>query len=355
MDRIVLVKIMGILCALGLALTACGGAPSDSGRNDGAQGVDTSQAEAPTSAPESTELAYSGPDPAPGTGNVYGRVLWNGLPAAGVSVEICDDIDYFDGCTGEQYAATTGEDGMFLFADVTPMSYGLEYEALESDGWIYITSGVLDAAEFEVRADEALFAGDFDAVKYNMELVSPAADSAVHEAQPSLAWQPYPEAAYYEVSLSPERGSSLFSSHELDGTSITADADLLNCSYSWYVKAYNAQGIQIAESDGSWYFDVGDQPYGCKVTGLSPADGAAVAGDSIILSWDVHDLAVYYNVSMYDQSSTAVLDFVRADGPSYTITQAIAAGDYTWVVYAYDQNDDFFAFSETYTLTITEP
>jgi hypothetical protein len=244
---------------------------------------------------------------------------------------------------------------MFLFADVTPMSYGLEYEALEADGWIYITSGIFDAADFEVSAGEALFAGDFDAVKYNMQVVSPAADSVVNEAQPSLAWQPYAEAAYYSVTLNPERGASLFLNFELDGTTVTSDRDLLNCSYSWSVKAYNAQGVQIAETDRFWYFEVAGQPFGCRMTGLAPGDGAAVAGTNIQLRWDAHELAVYYNVSMYDENSNAVVDFVRADSPSYTITQSVPAGDYTWVVYAYDQSDDFFAFSETYTLTVTGP
>jgi hypothetical protein len=347
------VKIIGIVCTLGLALAACGGS-SDPDAENGA-GEPTSQAEAPTSAPEPTEFAYSGPDPAPGTGNVYGRIFWNSLPAAGVAVEICDDIDYYDGCIGEQYATTTDEDGMFLFADVTPMSYGLEYEALEADGWIYITSGIFDAADFEVSADEVLFAGDFDAVKYNMQVVSPAADSVVNEAQPSLAWQPYAEAAYYSVTLNPERGASLFLNFELDGTSVTSDRDLLNCSYSWSVKAYNAQGVQIAETDRFWYFEVAGQPFGCKMTGLAPADGASLGGENIVLSWDVHELAAYYKVSLYDESSNAIVDFVNADGPRYTITQNLAAGDYTWVVYAYNESDDFFAFSETYTLIVTGP
>ncbi len=354
MNHVALMKIIGILCALGLALTACGGASSDAGRNDGAE-EDSGQAEAPTSAPQPTEFAYSGPQPAAGTGNVYGRIFWNSLPAAGVAVELCDDIDYFDGCIGEQYATTTDEDGMFLFADVTPLGYGLEYETLEADGWIYITSGVFDAADFEVSAGEALFAGDFEAVKYNVELIGPAADSVINETQPSLAWQPYAEAAYYEVTLNPERGASLLSNFELDGTSVTSDRDLLNCSYSWSVKAYNAQGVQIAETDRFWYFEVAGQPFGCKVTGLDPADGASVGGEKIVLSWDVHELAVYYKVSLYDESSSAILDFVNADGPSYTITQSLPAGDYTWVVYAYDESDDFFAFSETYTLTVTGP
>jgi hypothetical protein len=353
-----LAKFVGVLCILGLALAACSGAPADPDEDGGAgagEAEATSQPEPqqPTATPEPTAFAYTGPDPAPGTGNLYGRVLWNSLPAVGVMVEICEDIDYFDGCIGEQYSTTTDEEGMFLFADVTPMDYGLEYEALESTGWVYITSGLFDAADFEVRADEVVFAGDFDAVKYNLEAISPADDSQVQEAQPSLAWVAYPEADFYEVTLSPQRGSTLFSGFETEETSLNAGQDLLNCEYSWSVKAYNAGGVQIAETDGLWYFDVAGQSSECLVTGLRPADGSSVSGEGLVLAWDAHELAEYYRVNLYsDDTGESPLDFVQAEGPSYTVTEDLAPGAYSWVVYAHAADGDFFAFSETYRLVI---
>jgi hypothetical protein len=82
-----------------------------------------------------------------------------------------------------------------------------------------------------------------------------------------------------------------------------------------------------------------------------------VRGEDIELSWDAHDLAAYYQINMYnaDDSSISVLDFVRTESPSYTITQRVEPGTYIWVVYAHDQTDDFFAFSATYSLVVTEP
>jgi hypothetical protein len=156
--------------------------------------------------------------------------------------------------------------------------------------------------------------------------------------------------------LSAERGLSIFLFEQMQATSAAPNIDLLTCNYGWYVKAYNASGIQIAETDGIWHFDEVGQPYDCLVTGLSPADGASASAGGLTLTWDAHGLAVYYQVNMYgaDDSSINPLNFVRTQTNSYTITQTIEPGTYNWVVYAYDQSDNFFAFSDTFTLIVTQ-
>lgn len=312
----------------------------------------------PSGLPTSTPFVYSGPQPAAGTGNVYGRLLWNGQPVVGATVRLCDEVEFMGGCQGLEYSTATDDTGVYLFTDIDPITYALTYQEQGAEDWFYITSGLLNAADFEVSAGQVLDAGDLNIVKYDMTLVEPADESRLSDPRPTLVWQAYADAEYYEIVLSPQRGSSIFLFEELVETSIAPPVDLLNCNYGWYLRAYNSQGIQIAETEGIWHFDVVDQPYSCDVTGLSPADGAAISGGADIpLSWDAHDLAVYYQINMYnaDDSSISVLDFVRAEDPSYTITQSVEPGNYSWVVYAYDQTGDFFAFSSIYTLVVTDP
>lgn len=357
---------------LALLMAGCGAEGQDSpGGGDASDGGDQGSGgevagggsssggggQQPSGPPTPTPFVYSGPQPAAGTGNVYGRLLWNGQPVVGATVRLCDEVEFMGGCQGLEYSTTSDENGVYLFTDIDPITYALTYQDPVTQDWFYITSGLLNAADFEVSADQVLNAGDLNIVKYDMTLLEPADESQLSDPRPTLAWEAYAEAEYYEIVLSPQRGSSIFLFEELVETSIAPPVDLLNCNYGWYLKAYNSQGIQIAETEGIWHFDMVDQPYSCNVTGLSPADGAAVKGEDIVLSWDAHELAVYYKVNMYnaDDSSISVLDFVRSESPSYTITQSVPAGEYTWVVYAHDQSDDFFAFSATYTLLVTEP
>ncbi len=358
MKRISFRKAAWVLAILLLTLAACtpaagGGEPAQSsgGGDTGQQGGIQFEGGQPTAAFE-----YNGPAPASGTGNVVGRLLWNGQPVIGVPVKLCDEIEFFGGCQGTEYDATTDNSGIYLFANIPPMTYGLTFHALESDSWVYVTSGLLDAQDFEVAANQTLNVGDNIIIKYDMQSIGPAEDAQISEPRPVIEWEAYPDAASYEVTLDSDRGYSVFLFEETQETSMTPTSDLLTCGYSWYIKAYNSSGIQIAETEGMWHFAEIGQPYDCYVTGLSPADGASASAGNLTLTWDAHGLAAYYQINMYnaDDSSINPLDFVRADANSYTVTQTIEPGSYNWVVYAYDQNDDFFAFSDTFTLIVTQ-
>ena len=358
MNRERLGKVPWLLAILLLALAACtsggesGAAPAASGA-EGEEAGETGGIQYEGGEPTAA-FAYSGPQPATGTGNVVGRLLWNGQPVIGLPVKLCDEIEFFGGCQGQEYDATTDDSGVFLFADIPPMTYGLTFHALESDDWMYFTSGIMDARDFEVTVGDVLNVGDQNIVRYDMKLVQPAEDSQLSEPRPTLEWEAYPEADTYEITLDADRGYSIFLFEELEETSIAPTQDLLTCGYAWYVKAYNAQGIQIAETDGMWHFEEINQPYTCFVTGLSPADGASAPAGDLTLAWDAHELAAYYKINMYgaDDSSINPLDFVQADTNGYAVTQTIQPGTYTWVVYAYDAAGDFFAFSDTYTLIV---
>ncbi len=307
--------------------------------------------------PTPTPYVYAGPAPAAGSGHVVGRLLWNGLPVVGNEVKLCEEIQLIGGCEGREFATTTDEAGVYVLADIPTGEYGLAFMALDRQGWQFVTSGIIRAAGFEVQDGEVTEVGDMHISKQDVALVSPADDAVLSEARPTISWVPYPEAAYYEVSFSGQKGQYLFLGYETTETSLTAPADLQNCEYHWSIEVYNAQGIQIAETDGLWYFDIIDQPYTCELTGLSPADGASASADGLTLTWDAHGLAKVYKIHLYnvDDRNLKPLDFVETTTNSYAVTQAIPPGTYEWVVYYHDATDELLGFSDTYTLYVTSP
>ena len=60
---------------------------------------------------------------------------------------------------------------------------------------------------------------------------------------------------------------------------------------------------------------------------------------------------------MYSATDTNVkiLDFVKSNTTSYTVTQNVPPGEYVWVVYAYDQFDEDLGFTDQFTLYVTNP
>ena len=53
--------------------------------------------------------------PAPGTGNVQGKVLYNNAPVENIEVKLCETFSRFlSGCGGKTYTAKTDKDGDFV-------------------------------------------------------------------------------------------------------------------------------------------------------------------------------------------------------------------------------------------------
>src|ERR1044071_6749231 len=62
--------------------------------------------------------------PAPGTGNVQGKVLYNNAPVANIEVKLCETFSRFvSGCSGKIYTAKTDKDGDFVITNVPPKQY----------------------------------------------------------------------------------------------------------------------------------------------------------------------------------------------------------------------------------------
>ncbi|HKG79842.1 MAG TPA: hypothetical protein VKA78_10495, partial [Pyrinomonadaceae bacterium] len=62
--------------------------------------------------------------PAPGTGNVQGKVLYNGAPVENIDVKLCETFSRFlSGCGGKIYQVKTDKDGDFVITNVEPKEY----------------------------------------------------------------------------------------------------------------------------------------------------------------------------------------------------------------------------------------
>ena len=307
--------------------------------------------------PTPTPFIYNGPLPAAGTGGVYGRLLWNGSPVQGVEVKLCDEIKYFGGCEGAEYPTVTDATGVYAILDVPPGTYGLTYKALDADTWYFVTSGILNAKDFQINAGEMVAMGDHLTVRVDVVILTPQEDERLTIARPTLSWQPYPDAAYYELTFHSDRAGSMIHRKQMIETSFVMDRDLQNCAYSFSIEVYNAAEEIIAEYDGWRRFEVGGMPTSCVMTALTPADGATVPVNGIELTWEPHAWAASYKIHMYntDDSSLKVLDFVKSTGTSYTVTQNVPPGTYTWVVYGYDSFDESLGFTDAFTLYVTNP
>jgi hypothetical protein len=202
--------------------------------------------------------------PAPGTGNVQGKVVYNGKPAAGIEVKLCEKFNqFFGGCSGKTFTAKTDEGGEYVITNVEPMTYeSLMARVFDTDTYVFATTGLagISSTKYEVAADKTLFVRPTSLFKTDLKLLSPKAGSKVSAQGLELKWQEYPDAAYYKFSLYPTDSSvtSPYINERVEGTSFTADKPLPKGEYRWQMDAYNAADQKLSESGRDIKFTVTD-------------------------------------------------------------------------------------------------
>lgn len=344
--RVVPVLFFAILAFVG----ACGGSADKEGATTATDTSSSQLADEPSDQPSPpAQVEYTGPQPAAGRGALSGRVVWNDEPVAGAAVRICTDASTFSGCEGETFDTTTGEDGAYLFTDVTPGEYTILVKESGAEDYVFATTLSMDGETVTIAADEGLAVGDFPLVRFDLVLTGPADDARVQDAQPVLTWEPYPGAASYEVALMPDAGASVFTSQEVSEPTITPPAPLLTCEYSWWVEAFNEAGVQIGESPDHFAFNVDGQPASCHVDVLAPADNSVVPASGVTLKWKAHSLADHYTLHMWkdNDSSNPILDFLEVHGTSYDLPGPLAPGQYVYFVNAINAEGDTVATNDT--------
>src|SRR5215207_10290047 len=147
--------------------------------------------------------------PSPGTGNVQGKVLYNGAPVENIEVKLCETFSRFlSGCGGKIYTAKTDKEGDFVITNVPPKEYeGLTVRVFDTDSYVFATTGIagIASAKYNVVADKTLFVSPTHLFKGHLQVVNPKAGSTVSGQDLELKWEHYPDAAYYKFSLYPDQ------------------------------------------------------------------------------------------------------------------------------------------------------
>jgi hypothetical protein len=230
----------------------------------------TSTSSSPSSSPSPVSVSSGGEagtekvKPAPGTGNVQGKVLYNGKPAKNIEVKLCEKFSrYIGGCSGKTYTARTDENGEYVITNAEPKVYeGLLARVFETDSFVFAASGIagISSTKYEIAADKTLFIAPTHLFKGDLKTLNPKAGSKVSAQNLELKWEPYPDAAYYKFSLYPEEMSvtSPYINERLEGTTFSVDKPIQKGTYRWQVDAYNSADQKLSESSDDIKFTITD-------------------------------------------------------------------------------------------------
>jgi len=260
-------RLAAYVCLATLALAGCkfggGGAGNVSG---------TANTSSNTSANASANAGATATDvggvekvkPAPGTGNVQGKVTYNGKPVENIEVKLCEKFNrFFGGCEGKTFTARTDKGGEYVITNVEPKTYeGLLVRVFDTDSYVFATTGIggLTSTKYEVTADKTLFVQPSSIFKGDLKLVSPKAGAKVSAQGLELKWDAYPDAAYYKFSVYPEEMSATapYVNERVEATSFAVDKPLQKGTYRWQVEAYNGDDQKLSESARDIKFTVTD-------------------------------------------------------------------------------------------------
>lgn len=245
-----------LICTLNLIIVAtlCGCAKNKSEK--------TSASNSSASKADTGETGVEKVKPAPGTGNVQGKVLYNDKPAENIDVKLCEKFNrYFGGCTGKTFTAKTDKDGEYVITGVEPAEYEvLMARVFDTDSFVFATTGFagISAKKYAVIADKTLFAPTTNLYKGDLKLLNPKAGSKVSGDKLELKWDAYPDSAYYKFSIFPETDTvtSPYINERVDGTSFEVNKPLEKGTYRWQVEAFNSSDKKLSESSRDIKFTV---------------------------------------------------------------------------------------------------
>jgi len=200
--------------------------------------------------------------PAPGTGNVQGKVLYNGAPVENIEVKLCETFSRFlSGCGGKIYTAKTDKDGDFVITNVPPKEYeGLTVRVFDTDSYVFATTGIagISSAKYNVVADKTLFVSPTHLFKGDLKILNPKAGSTVTGQDLELKWEPYPSATYYKFTLYPDNHQVTppYINQRVDDASFKVNKPLEKGTYRFKVEAFNSSDKKLSETSDDITFTI---------------------------------------------------------------------------------------------------
>jgi len=200
--------------------------------------------------------------PAPGTGNVQGKVLYNNAPVEGIEVKLCETFSRFlSGCGGKIYTAKSDKDGDFVITNVPPKEYeGLTVRVFDTDSYVFATTGIagIAATKYNVEAGKTLFVRPTHLFKGDLKVLNPKAGSTVSGQNLELQWEPYPNAAYYKFTLYPDNHQITppYMNERVEAASFKVNKQLEKGTYRYTVEAYNSDDRKLSETPDDIRFTI---------------------------------------------------------------------------------------------------
>lgn len=211
---------------------------------------------------QSAETGVEKVKPAPGTGNVQGKVLFNSKPAENIEVKLCETFSrYLSGCGGQTFTARTDKDGEYVITNVPPKTYeALTARVFDTDSYIFATTGLagISAAKYEVVDGKTFFVTPIHLFKGDLKTINPKAGSKVSADGLELKWEAYPDAAYYKFSTFADDVSvtAPYVNERVEGTSFSVNKPMPKGTYRFQVTAYNKDDRKLSESSSEVKFTV---------------------------------------------------------------------------------------------------
>lgn len=302
-------------------------------------------------------LSFEVPAPASGKGTLVGNILWNSLPAVKSQVKLCGDFHFYYGCKGLEYSALTDEQGYYLIENIKPGEYTLLANLFGTSWYLYSEEKV------NIKTDKVSFEKPFHLYKLDLEPVSPANAKTVDitKGAPILEWKEYPNAAYYEIAVDTYfLNDAIRERVETNSFTLTDDIQISDCDFTWFVIAYNEDGVRISQFENVAEFSIANTGISCSILSISPKEEEKVAGGQVTVSWEPNTLAEYYVVYFVteDQSSDIFSNKggakVDKNTTSFSMSN-VSAGRYVWAVDAYDASGNQVATSGLIYFSVTNP